>query len=359
MTTATTRPMTGQEYLESLRDGREIWLYGERVDDVTTHPAFRNTARMIARLYDALHDPDHEGRPHHRDRHRLRRLHPPLLPRADDRRGAARRAATPSPPGPASPTAGWGARPTTRPPSSPPSAPTPSSTSRTSQRPRLVQAGAGAGALPQPRHHPPAGRPRPPDPRARRSLRPRRRREADDGIVVSGAKVVATGSALTHATFVAHNGLIPVQDKQYACIFMVPMNAPGVKLISRASYENTAAVMGTPFDYPLSSRLDENDAIFVLDNVFIPWEDVFVYGDVDARQQLLPADRLPAARPAARLHPPGRQAGVHRRADDEGAGGDRHRRTTAASRSAPARSSPTATCSGACPRRWRATPRPG
>src|SRR5438128_12502252 len=52
-----TRPMTGAEYLESLRDGREIWLYGEKVADVTTHPAFRNTARMIARLYDALHDP--------------------------------------------------------------------------------------------------------------------------------------------------------------------------------------------------------------------------------------------------------------------------------------------------------------
>src|SRR5437870_10622316 len=54
---ATTHPMTGKEYLESLRDGREIWIYGERVKDVTTHPAFRNTARMIARLYDALHDP--------------------------------------------------------------------------------------------------------------------------------------------------------------------------------------------------------------------------------------------------------------------------------------------------------------
>ena len=51
------RPFTGEEYLESLRDGREIWIYGERVKDVTTHPAFRNTVRMIARLYDALHDP--------------------------------------------------------------------------------------------------------------------------------------------------------------------------------------------------------------------------------------------------------------------------------------------------------------
>src|SRR6266849_6410314 len=57
MNEAVVRPMTGAEYLESLRDGREIWLYGEKVKDVTTHPGFRNTARMIARLYDALHDP--------------------------------------------------------------------------------------------------------------------------------------------------------------------------------------------------------------------------------------------------------------------------------------------------------------
>src|SRR4051812_21474390 len=55
--TGRTRPFTGAEYLESLRDDREIWIYGERVKDVTTHPAFRNTARMIARMYDALHDP--------------------------------------------------------------------------------------------------------------------------------------------------------------------------------------------------------------------------------------------------------------------------------------------------------------
>ena len=51
-----TQPFTSQEFLESLRDGREIWIYGERVKDVTTHPAFRNTSRMLARLYDALHD---------------------------------------------------------------------------------------------------------------------------------------------------------------------------------------------------------------------------------------------------------------------------------------------------------------
>ena len=56
------KPMTGEEYLESLRDDREVYIYGERVKDVTTHPAFRNTARMIARLYNALHDPKHKDK---------------------------------------------------------------------------------------------------------------------------------------------------------------------------------------------------------------------------------------------------------------------------------------------------------
>src|SRR5258705_11534200 len=55
------RPFTGAEYLESLRDGREIYIYGERVEDVTTHPGFRNAARSVARLYDALHDPKTKG----------------------------------------------------------------------------------------------------------------------------------------------------------------------------------------------------------------------------------------------------------------------------------------------------------
>src|SRR5580704_6334773 len=51
------RPYTGAEYIQSLRDGREVYINGERVADVTTHPAFRNSVRSIARMYDALHDP--------------------------------------------------------------------------------------------------------------------------------------------------------------------------------------------------------------------------------------------------------------------------------------------------------------
>jgi aromatic ring hydroxylase len=55
---AVSRPMNGAEYVESLKDDRQIYIHGKRVDDVTTHPAFRNAVRMIARLYDALHDPE-------------------------------------------------------------------------------------------------------------------------------------------------------------------------------------------------------------------------------------------------------------------------------------------------------------
>src|SRR5438045_7147667 len=54
---AMARPFTGAEYLESLRDDREVYIYGERVKDVTKHPALRNAAASVALLYDAMHDP--------------------------------------------------------------------------------------------------------------------------------------------------------------------------------------------------------------------------------------------------------------------------------------------------------------
>ena len=56
-----TLPYTGQEFLDSLDDGREVWIYGERVKQITRHPAFQNVARMLARLYDALHEDHRRG----------------------------------------------------------------------------------------------------------------------------------------------------------------------------------------------------------------------------------------------------------------------------------------------------------
>ena len=75
--------MTGAEYIEELNDGREVYIYGERVKDVTTHPAFRNTARMVARLFDALHDDKHKSKILTADRHRQWRHDPRFLQGAE------------------------------------------------------------------------------------------------------------------------------------------------------------------------------------------------------------------------------------------------------------------------------------
>ena len=48
--------MTGARYIESLRDGREVWLDGKRVDDVPSHPAFSGIVNELARIYDLQHD---------------------------------------------------------------------------------------------------------------------------------------------------------------------------------------------------------------------------------------------------------------------------------------------------------------
>ena len=48
---------TGDEYRESIRDGRQVWMNGERIRDVTTHPAFKPIVDIRARIYDMAHDP--------------------------------------------------------------------------------------------------------------------------------------------------------------------------------------------------------------------------------------------------------------------------------------------------------------
>ncbi|HZT47616.1 MAG TPA: 4-hydroxyphenylacetate 3-hydroxylase C-terminal domain-containing protein, partial [Hyphomicrobiaceae bacterium] len=110
----------------------------------------------------------------------------------------------------------------------------------------------------------------------------------DAGIYVSGAKVVATNSALTHYNFLGQNMGQDINDPSMVVMFMAPMDSPGIKLVCRPSYELAAAATGSPWDYPLTSRFDENDAIFILDNVFIPWENVFIHRDVERLKQFYP-----------------------------------------------------------------------
>jgi 4-hydroxyphenylacetate 3-monooxygenase len=100
--------------------------------------------------------------------------------------------------------------------------------------------------------------------------------------------VVATTSSLTHLNFIANNGALPIKTKEFAFVCIVPTDAKGVKLFCRPSYEMMAEVVGTPFDYPLSSRMDENDSILVFDKVFVPYENVFAYGDIDKVNTFFP-----------------------------------------------------------------------
>jgi 4-hydroxyphenylacetate 3-monooxygenase len=281
------QPQTGAEYLESLRDGREVYVYGERVADVTTHPAFRNTARMTARLFDALHDKE-----------RGKKL---LLPTDTDGKGKthaffrAPKTVEESIAGRDAIaewqrlTYGWMGR------SPDYKAAFLGTLGGNAEFYEPFQANAKRWytfcqeRVPFVNHaiiHPPVDRDKPPDQVADVCVHVEK--ETDGGIVVSGAKVVATGSVLTNFTFIAHHGLIPLNDKKFALVFMVPTNAPGVKFLCRTSYELTAAVMSSPFDQPLSSRLDENDAVFIMDKVFVPWENVFVFGDVEKANNFFP-----------------------------------------------------------------------
>jgi aromatic ring hydroxylase len=274
---AATTVMTGDEYLESLRDGREVWIDGERVGDVTEYPAFRNSARSIARIYDAMHEPDRESILLGTDRHGIR-THRFFMPSYTSEDLLESREAI----------AEW-------------SRMSYGYMGRTPDYKASFMATLGA----DPDWYEPFGD------SGRKWYRDYAQRalflnhvlinppidrdkevhevedvfvhvvdERDGGMVVRGAKMLATGSALTHATFVAQNSAVQLEEgkaEDYALVFIVPMATPGTRLISRASYELSAR---SPWDAPLSSRFDENDAVIVFDDVFVPWEDVLVYRDV-------------------------------------------------------------------------------
>jgi 4-hydroxyphenylacetate 3-monooxygenase len=285
-TAVRTKPFTGQEYIESLRDGREIWIYGERVKDVTTHPAFRNTVRMLARLYDALHDQRKSILCTETDTgnggftHKFYRATRNAEELVGARDAIAEWARV---------TYGWMGR------------------SPDYKAAFLATLGANADFYtPYDENarrwykkvqeevtfvnhaivNPPVDRNK--ELSEVRDVYMHVEKETDAGLIVSGAKVVATTSTLTHYNFIANNGALPIKTKDFAFVCIVPTDAPGLKLFCRPSYEMGATATGSPFDYPLSSRVDENDSIIVFDKVLVPWENVFAYGDIDKVNNFFP-----------------------------------------------------------------------
>lgn len=279
-TKSRSRPLTGKEYLASLQDDREIWIYGERVRNVTTHPAFRNTARMIARLYDALHGDRRSILCTQTDTGSAGFTHKFFkLPRSADEMVDARNAIVEW----ARMTYGWMGRTpdykasflATMGPQAEFYAPFDQNARRWYKRFQEEVTFVNHAFV-----NPPVDRNK--ELSEVRDIYLHVEKETDKGLIMSGAKVVATSSALTHYTFVGNNNTpLPIKTRDFAFLCMVPSGAPGVKFLCRASYEMGAAVMGSPFDYPLSSRFDENDSIVVFDKVLVPWENVLAYGDID------------------------------------------------------------------------------
>ena len=277
---------TGEQHTRSLQDGRQVYLDGGVVDDVTTHPAFRNVVASVGRLYDfqsrdenrelmTFAIPDGEERanriwqlPASYDDLVTRRralvawteLHGGFLGRAPDHVASC--------------LCGM-------------------------YMGREVFAEydpARAGALADYYRHardnehyltyviinPQADRSKAAHEQQNEYLTAGVVDQDNEGITVHGAKMLATGGVVANEVLVTCIQPLPPGDEKYAISFAVPMNVKGLKILSRKSYEAHAP---SEFDNPLSHHFDENDAVLFFDNVKVPWDRVFINQDVEMCQK--------------------------------------------------------------------------
>ena len=94
--------------------------------------------------------------------------------------------------------------------------------------------------------------------------------------------MLATGGVIADEVFVTTIQPMRPGEERYAMSFAIPMNTKGLKMLSRKSYEDAA---GAIFDNPLSSRFDENDSVLYFDDVKVPWDRVFIEGNVEMCQK--------------------------------------------------------------------------
>jgi len=101
--------------------------------------------------------------------------------------------------------------------------------------------------------------------------------ETDAGLVMSGARILATLAPASDELFVAPapSRSLGNLDSPKAFAFAIPCDAPGLRFICRESFD----IGRSSFDHPLGSRFEEMDCTAVFDRVLVPWERVFLYGD--------------------------------------------------------------------------------
>ena len=273
---------TGEDYLASLDDGRAVFVDGERIKNVAKHPLFSGAARSAANLYDIAADPQYrEQMTYVSPTTGARVLRAYQIPRSlEDVR--ARRIASEiwaestfglmgrSPDHVAGFFCGFAAVPEV-----------------------MAAAGQqfGDNVVAFYEHlrenhlwatyaivPPQIDRSQPAHKQSDPTLYAGVVKERDDGIVVSGAQQLATAGLYSDYLYLSCIHPLQPGDENYAIGVAIPINAPGLKLYPRRPF---AAHATNGFDYPLTSRFDESDCFVVLDNVFIPWEHVFIYRNLE------------------------------------------------------------------------------
>jgi 4-hydroxyphenylacetate 3-monooxygenase len=268
---------SGEEYRESIRDGREVWMQGERVHDVTAHPSFKPVVDLRARIYDMAHDERTRDDMSYVDEASGERCAIGLkLPLTREDWYAKRRAVECVLNDAGGVVTRMG--------------------DETVGEMWSLYDGQDVLNEVDPqfseniRHHVQRAVVADPfhvsantDPKGDRSKRPQDQdpdmllhvvRENENGIVVRGAKY-ETAAAYANQAFckptIANWGDAALSD--YALGFIVDMGSRGLKHICRSGFAGRAPIE----DYPLSNRFDEIDTLLVFDDVEIPWENVLFY----------------------------------------------------------------------------------
>ncbi len=273
---------TGAQYIESLKDGRQVFLNGEKVADVTTHPAFRGAIRSVARLFDIAAAPENRelmtftspktGKPVWRA-YQIPKTHADLRARrlfsekwAEATFGLMGR----TPDHVAGFFAGYAATPQVLGAGGQKYA---DNVVKFYEKMRDEHLYLSYAIVP-----PQIDRSKPAHKQSDPTLYAGVVKERDDGIVISGAQQLATGGVMSD--YIHLSCIHPLQpgDENYANCVAIPVSAPGVKLFPRRPFASAATHSA---DYPLSTRFDESDSYCVFDNVFVPWEHVFIYRNTE------------------------------------------------------------------------------
>ncbi len=273
------RARTGKQFLDELaKDEREIWLNGEKITNPLEHPLLVSGAESIARVFDLQHEhADEMLMPSPDDGSLVSVTH--VIPRSKEDLERRRRAFEII----AAATAGMMGR-------------TPDYLNVTfacfaGRSDVWARRGNDEGAANIVAYHkemrdrdlstthtiinPQVDRSKPEAEQAAGEVALHRVGETDAGMVVRGARMLATLAPYADELTIYPGSDIRPQDGNYALAFAIPMGTPGLKFLCRDTYAKSRS----HFDYPLSSRFDEMDAVAVFDDVIVPWNRVFLAGD--------------------------------------------------------------------------------